>query len=282
MDITSYSMVFGQGCNNTVRSIVTLVKEKNANCRLCTLEEGTGTYSVEYICDKVKSDYIYLYDPEVVVYNSEVEIKKIVSIEKDEGFVKNINYVFDYNANEEYKGKIIFFDKYAEDMPEYLSKHKWLAHTVLRNAYKKHLDEANVYRLQKKVFDLLCEYREDRKIIVKLHPTTKREDVKEYIRREGVEFAKDNSVPWEVVCLNGIVENNIIVSHMTSAFRSKCIVSQKDSSNKYIAFIDMISVGRKNENIMFLRKWAKFRNINLFLPRCMDECVDMIKKLMKN
>ena len=282
IDFSLYTHIFGQGNNATVRNIVGLVRKKNTTCKLCTLEEGTGTYVFENICDDVRSDYIYVYDPEVVVYKSDKRIKKIDRIDKnDESFIETVNYVFDYKQREKYHNSIIFFDTYAEDMPNYLKKHKWLSRTLLNNAYKKHLTEANVNQLQKNAFSLLCKYKNGKKIFVKLHPTTKRKGKEAYCVKTGIELAKDNNVPWEVVCLNGEVTNNIVVAHMTSAFRSLSLIEECDT-NEYIALIDMVSIDKQYENSLVLQKWRKLKKVKLYSPKSIEEYQDVLKRLLKS
>ena len=286
IDLGKYTHIFGQGNTETIRSIVAVVKEANKSCKLCILEEGVGSYVIDEICRDVKGDYIYVYDPEVIMYDCGDRARTIDKIDKaDRRFLDCINQVFDYHVVSDVTDKIIFFDDYVADMPAYLKKNKLLSKTILRNSYKKHLKEMQNYLEQKEFFDLLCQYRDDRKILVKLHPTTKRDTVEaDYLSKNNVSIFEPVFIPWEVVCLNNDIRDNIIVTMGSSAVRSNSIFSGQGDTNRYIILHDAMTSDNKNKGLysQLFKKWSEEKNIRGFFPKNSDEYIDTLKQVFSD
>ena len=283
LDLEQYTHIFGQGNTETIRDIVSIIKKVNRNCKLCVLEEGIGSYVRGEICGNEKSDYIYVFDPEAVVYDHGDIIREIIPIDRnDKRFIDCINFVFDYRGGNNITRNIIFFDDYVADMPAYLKKNKLLSKTILRNSYKKHLKEMQNYLEQKEFFDLLCQYRDDRKIWVKLHPTTKRDTVEtDYLSRNNVSIFEPVFIPWEVVCLNNDIRDNIIVTMGSSAVRSNSIFLGYKDTNTYLIPVEAITdVYGVNKNVVISFKiWSKGKNIRCLFPKSIEEYVEELKQI---
>ena len=247
------------------------------------LEEGIGSYVRGEICGNEKSDYIYVFDPEAVVYDHGDIIREIIPIDRnDKRFIDCINFVFGYRGGNNITRNIIFFDDYVADMPAYLKKNKLLSKTILRNSYKKHLKEMQNYLEQKGFFDLLCQYRDDRKIWVKLHPTTKRDTVEtDYLSRNNVSIFEPVFIPWEVVCLNNDIRDNIIVTMGSSAVRSNSIFLGYKDTNTYLIPVEAITdVYGVNKNVVISFKiWSKGKNIRCLFPKSIEEYVEELKQI---
>lgn len=280
LDISRYTHIFGYGNTDTIRNIISLTKEKNKTCKMCVLEEGIGSYFREYICSDIKPDSIFLYSPNMVLYDDDERITKIPPIDKnDKAFIDCVNLVFNYRDKENVENKIIFFDDHASDMPGYLKISKLLSKTLLRNSYKKHVREMRFLQLQREAFELLCKYRNNREVIVKLHPTTKRNTIEEeYLNRPGVSVLEAAFAPWEVVCLNNDVHNNIIVTMMSAAVKGNSIFTEYKDNNIYIVLVDLVSDIYDNEKgSALLKKWSEQENIHVIFPQDIGEYEEYLK-----
>ncbi len=274
LDLKSYQQAFVGGTNEIVVSILKYIRYHNCTCQVNLYEEGVGSYVHENLGadSNLHVDNVYLYEPCLALYNhiSFVRIPKISR--NDTKFKSIVNHVFDYHEEiEEIKNKIIFFDNYAEPMPAYLNKSRFLSKTIFRNTYKKHLRDHQLYMLQLKIYKLLVKYANGRDLFLKLHPRTERQHIEADYMETETKILKNISVPWEVFCCNCEISNNIFVTLVSSAVLSNAFVLDEDDHNKSI-----VLVGYKNvePNLKYKEFFRKFKDnkvdYDFYLPT--NEC----------
>ena len=260
------------------------MRYNNPSCQLNLYEEGVGSYVLENLGggSDIKLDNVYLYEPTLALYThpSFLRIPKISR--NDNEFMDVINCVFDYHPKErEIKNKIIFFDNYADPMPEYLQRSDILARTIFRNAYLKHLRDHQIYIRQLEIYNLLVENAKGREILLKLHPRTERNNIEKDYAGPQTRIMENLSVPWEVFCCNCKIRDNIFVTLTSSAASSNSFVLEGNDNNKIIIMVGYKDVERNPKYEEFFRKFRDYnQDSEIYLPTDEKQYVSALNKCL--
>ncbi len=291
LDFSSYDAVFAGGSNDIVTYILRHMHKHYPDCKIILYEEGFGTYFDDTLgehCEDIKKDNIYLYAPDVALYKYDafVQIPKINR--KDINFIAIANQVFDYQAQEkEMENKIIFLDNRVNPMPAYLTKSKYLAKTLFRKPYKKHLRSHETHVQQLRAYQNLVSHAKGREIFIKLHPRTERGNVQEDYNGKATKILDGISVPWELFCCNCKMNGNILVTTASSAMQSNMLVMDEEDTNiliilcRYAEFDLMADESFHNQYQEFYHRIRlKKKDHQVYLPANEEEYIALLERLL--
>ncbi len=291
LDFSAYQAVFAGGSNDIVTNILRYMHNTYPDCKINLYEEGFGTYFDDILgnhCEDIKKEHIYLYDPDIALYQHDgfVQIPKINR--NDIQFIAMANRVFDYKAQEqEMANKIIFLDNRVNPMPSYLTKSKYLAKTIFRKPYKRHLREHETYVQQIRAYRTLVSHAKGREIFIKLHPRTERENIKDDYNETFSKILDGISVPWELFCCNCAMSGNIFVTTVSSAMQSNMLVMDEEDTNVFIilcryAEFDLMADESFNKQYQefYNRIKLKKNDHQVYLPADEDEYIALLERLL--
>ena len=292
LDFSSYHAIFAGGSNEIVTNILKFVHIKYPHCKICLYEEGLSSYfndELGYHCEDIKKDKIYLYRPEMALYQHPA-FAQIPRINRnDNSFIEIANKVFNYKPKElEIRNKIIFLDNRVEPMPSYLTKSELLSKTLLRNPYKKHLRDHQTYVQQLQAFMTLVKYAGNREILVKLHPRTERKRIEEDYSGANTKIFSGLSVPWELFCCNCKMHENIFITTVSSAMQSNMFVMDEEDTNAFVilckyAEFDLMNdtVFRERYQDFYDRIRKKKKDHQVYLPANEEEYIALLNRLLQ-
>lgn len=246
LDFSQYNQFFGIGTKAFVNECYESIIKYN-KCTNNVIDEGLASYLTDKWGKDYSIDKMYVYEPQMVVYEntSLVKIPKININNKE--FVDLINFVFNFTRKDkiDLKNKIIFFDQNTDPMPKYLKNAGRIKKFIFANPYKKHLQEQIVYDTKMKLFNILVETLNNTNVFVKIHPRSNDDYIEDYKKAKAL-FLPNILVPWEVFGCNCKIENNIWVTMYSSAlFSYSFTIENTQNTNKYI-FLYRILHARKN------------------------------------
>lgn len=243
LHIEEYDEFFAYGSRPITRNLSAYIRNVNKKCKIVQIDEGIGSYWVKNVGGCSSIDACALYNPEVrTIRTPAIKIPKLSR--KDESFLKIINFVFEYSEDkrqEVYKNGVIFFDQgVTNPLPKYLQNASALKKIIFHNAYCKHRREENDFnkrtqttlRLLKTTLDVLG----DRQIWIKPHPRSASEALKIFsVFGNRVSIMQHQNVPWEVIALNSVVENNVFLTcNSSSVYMYPSVIDDITNVNKSI------------------------------------------------
>ena len=298
IDLTEYDSVYI--CSETSISWYCLdTLAKNASIQKINLiEEGARDYCDPSVILQYSQRYpskdimVNLYDSSFVGYSvivDNVHFSSIKKIEKSNIVLKNyINYIFGYKDDSEhtYNNRVIFFEQVAEPMPRYLLNAGFFKRFILKNAFKKHMKEHFYFTEKCKVVDSiigLVEKHIIENLFIKLHPRTKfgvSDKWKPYIENK---FDNNQSIPWEVYCLNANFKNNIWITISSSAVFSSLLCFNEENNIKYFLLYkcsDFYDTATPMTDKFYRTVQEKYKD-DIFIPSSVDEFLNDIDKCVK-
>lgn len=278
LDFSQYDRFFGIETKAFVGECFEAISKYN-KCQNNSIDEGLASY-LSYALNRThKIDKVYLYEPDMAVYNDKFvsNIVQIPKIDKDDkNFISLINFVFDFkDVNKiDLKDKIIFFDQNTDPMPKYLINAGTIKKIIFANPYKKHLKEQIIYDTKMELFKVLAKTVLPRKVFVKLHPRSNLDYIEDY-RNAGANFFPNIFAPWEVFGANYEIKNNIWATIYSSALCAYSFTIKNNNDNKYIFLYRILNkkakINRFEEIDEFFSNFQKLKQQKVFLPETIEE-----------
>lgn len=289
INFAEYDQVFGIITKDIVENTMQLVLALNKDVEINFIEDGTSTYWRKSIKTELPLRNIYLYQPELANYYSDIDknitLKKIPQIDsEDYGFKEILNNIFGFQYSDiDYSNKAIFFDQNWDSMPEYLKNLNGIKKIVLNNSYKKHLRESKYYDIKMKLFRMLSKCLENKKkVIVKLHPRSNKKFIDDYKKNRCI-IAPNIMLPWEVIENNYIFDNNIWVTVSSTALCSlKTAFKNKNEDIKLIFLYKMVYEDKEKykDDIEFFEKFKELYFNDVYIPENLNEYKSLLYKLI--
>lgn len=234
----------------------------NKNIKIHLFEDGAGGYmSLIRTISKTKKffnyitgfgrvldryDDLYVFKPELM-YETNIPIIKIPPIDiQNKDLKSTLNQTFSFK-NEFIKEKIIFLDQPFFNIPGINEKNIEIAGKVLVNDY-----------------------------IVKLHPSSLENSYK------NLNTFYNNSIPWEIICLNSDIEDKIIISFFSTAAISNKILFDKEPT--IILLYDLPELSKlyyiNDEGRCFIKKLKGiYKDSNkILIPKTINEVIEFLNK----
>ena len=285
LDFSSYQEIFAGGANDIVTNILKHVHAKYPDCKINLYEEGLASYFGNKLgndCGDIKKNKVYLYEPEMALYEGETfaHIPKVSRDDKD--FLRAANFVFNFKPQiKTINHKIVFFDDPSNPMPAYLERSKLLANTVFRVPYKKHLPEHRLYLRQLEAYKILTENSGDWEIWVKLHPRTERESAKRDYGGESSKIMGDISVPWELFCCNCDIRNNVFVTDISSAIYANAFTVKGEDTNAFIILAEYMGDWNLGKAKQFYEKFRRKKS-DIYFPATEEEYIKVLRDVLQS
>lgn len=275
---------FLASCGSELIEAFYILLRKNGNCEISILDEGFGIYSTDSIDGDVfgnlKADSVYIYDPNIYIRNVD-KIVRIPRLSKEcNGLIEALNFVFDWQSGsiDFLHDGIIFFEQGWPVMPKYLLHLTGLKKILLKNSYRKHLNDQLISDEQKSLMLFLMDGFADRNIWIKFHPRSQAKF--EYLLKNNVVELESYQVPWEVQCCNMDVSNNIFITICSSAV---CLYegSIGVGNNKYIFLFKLCKHLHLHDTELevFQALQAKYSDV-VYIPETLDEFYEIVYKLL--
>lgn len=284
IDFSLYSQVFGIDTKPIVGDSVRIILQKTNNtCIVSSIDEGLASYLSNGIKASYKIDNVYLYEPDMAVYND--QFKNIIQIPKikksDMAFIDTLNFIFGYTEKDKInlEDKVVFFDQNWDPLPKYLQNMTWWKKIIFANPYKKHIKESSIYYKKMELFKLLVDNIENKEVIVKLHPRSEKSFLDDY-GKYNCEFLNNISAPWELFGCNCEIKNNLWVTIHSSALCSyEFSIYQKNNKN---VFIFLYKLALKNDRLfneidMFYKSLKNKYDSRVIIPETEDEYINYLK-----
>ena len=206
----SYDAIYLTYPDVIIQLAIKELSDRNPKIKIHMYEDGTGGYSSEILATSIykklfnkltgfgktidKYDSIMVFIPELYSGSTDSHKVKIPSINKNDLVLKNkINEVFGYCVEEMINEKIIFFEQPMNNVLGLNDKIKEIAAEIL-----------------------IADY------IVKLHP---RSETEKFI---GFNVYQNKGTPWEILSLNGDIEEKVLISLCSTASISNKIIFDKE------------------------------------------------------
>lgn len=196
---------------------------------------------------------LQLFEPELLNWTPPFRIKKIKkpSMELDSNYRKNINYIFDFNNNDDdnYKYPIIYFED-----------------CIYQDTGNK-----SDFRVIKEIFN----YVGKKNMIIKLHPRTKNNRFEEI----GIDTMKKQGIPWEVIAMNlDDNEKHIFVTCTSSSIVTYSLLFDKS----YLSILLYKCASGFTEKVdpeilTFLENYAQLKPDIIYIPNTLEDALQKIK-----
>ena len=200
----------------------------------------------------------------------------------DKDFLRMANYIFNFAPQiKTINNKILFFDDPSNPMPSYLRWSKLLSNTVFRVPYKKHLPEHRLYLRQLEAYKILTENSGDWEIWVKLHPRTERESAKRDYGGESSKIMGDISVPWELLCCNCDIRNNVFVTDISSAIYANAFTVKGEDTNAFIILAEYMGDWNLGKAKQFYEKFRRKKS-DIYFPATEEEYIKVLRDVLQS
>lgn len=285
LDFSSYQEIFAGGANDIVTNILKHMHAKYPDCKINLYEEGLATYFDDKLgnnCWDIKKNKIYLYEPEMALYehNAFARIPQVSRDDKE--FLRVANYIFDFVPQiRMINNKILFFDDPSNPMPAYLERSKLLTNTIFRVPYKKHLLEHELYLRQLEAYRILTKNAGNREIWVKLHPRTERKHVEKDYGGKYTTIMGDISVPWELFCCNCDIRNNVFITNISSAIYANSFTVEGKDENSFIILTEYMDGQHTKKGKIFYEK-LKRKKKDVYLPANEEEYIEVLRYVLRD
>lgn len=238
--------IFEDGYISYTKLMYSYIEWVNVSYKVSLIEKLLGRKS---ICKCI--DGIYLYEPELICWTPNFNIYEIdKGITKNEEFIKNLNFIFNYNnLQDDYNKKVIFFEEsfFAENID--------IGDIDIVNTVSKIIGKEN--------------------IIIKIHPRNKINRFK----KQGFCTNINTSIPWEVIALNNNFEEITLVTISSSA-----VLAPRMMFNQSIKTILLYKATEKKSPYIdescerYLNKLKEFKGDNLYICDSLDKLLDLVIK----
>lgn len=245
------------------------IKKCNPVVEVHRFEEGYSTYIIkndyillEYITKIVSmltgkdnlinaNKILHLYEPELLIYQCDYEVKSIKKYSKDEVEDKRLlNEIFNYkNEADEYEKYkfIIFEESFCVDKKE----------------------KINDYAMFKFVIDLVG----GNNVIIKMHPRNNNK------RFQDIKIGKNN-IPWEIIQMNGCFNKSIFITISSGAVLSSRTWLNDNIQSVFLFNCTNTKPRLVNENYLsyFHKLYSKDKYTKWFIPDNTLKLSEFLKK----
>lgn len=252
-----YERVFFH-CKNTFSEImINYFKKINPNCRICSFEEGVGTYTIHSDFYRYL-DEIYVYSPSLFIKNIQCKIVQLPKFSRENlSFLIVLSKLFPHKKLNNLRNIIYLDQPFLEN--------KKLAFDLARN-----IDEVEIFS---KVFEMV----DSKNLLVKLHP---RSFIGKYDIDKPNILENNLNIPFELI-VNEICDSNsvFITISSTASLTPKLLFNKNNPIIFLYKLVDCSMNDRLNFNLFdkFLRVVQKeYPMLPIHIPSSYEE----LKKIL--
>ncbi len=242
------------------------IKKYNSKIKCCKYDEGYISYLYETKNSKAnelirkilnKSDidndilYTYLYNPQLLCYETKFNIKNISSLNfNKENLLPIYNYIFQYKKNNILEKYIFFEESFFCD--------------------GKDIDDMELIL---KIANIVG--REN--LLIKLHPRNKIDRFKKY----GIKTNKEIGIPWEVIQMNNDFSDKILMTISSgSVLASRLYFNENIKTFLLFNCTDKMSDMVNDKYLEYLEKVKENMGMeNFYIPNNEKEFLEELKKI---